>query len=414
MRTLLNRSLPLLAAIVVLPPDVGVTRAVGTIGAPQSAVVVTGTVFADRNGNGRRDTGEPGLPGVAISDQDAVVVTDARGAYRLTSNARSHLVFVSVPDGYRSRAPFYRTIDASATPVFDFPLVAAAHGQTMTFIHASDTHISEASRPRTQRLRAIIDSVRPDFVLVTGDLVRDALRVGEVEATSYYQLFNQEAARVTQPLWTVPGNHENFGIERDKSGVAADHPLYGRAMYHHFRGPDYYSFTTGGVHFVALNTVDIDDTRYYGHVDSLQLEWLSRDLAAIPPTMPVITYNHIPFFTAMETVNGYMDQPPAPSVITVGGKAAFRHSVSNAAEVMLRIRPHPYPIALGGHMHAPERLRFAGIETRFELAAAVVGPTPTRAMLMPSGVTVYHLAHGTIDEGRFVPLGLDRAPDAGH
>ncbi len=284
----------------------------------------------------------------------------------------------------------------------------------MTFIHASDTHISPASLPRTQRLRAIIDSVRPDFVIVTGDLVRDALRVGETEATSYYRLFNEQAALVTQPFWTVPGNHENFGIERDKSHVSADHPLYGRAMYHHFRGPDYYSFSANGVHFVGLNTVDIDDTHYYGHVDSLQLEWLSRDLAAIPPGMPVVTFNHIPFFTAMETVNGYMDEPPAPSIITVNGKSAYRHTVSNAADVLARIKPHPYPIALGGHLHAPERLRFAGTDTRFELAAAVVGPAGTDAMPMPSGVTVYHLTRGGVDEGRFVPLGLDKPVSAGH
>ncbi len=375
---------------------------------------ITGTVFADRNANGKRDAGEPGLVGVAVSDQDQVVVTGADGGYTLRSTGHSTLVFVSVADGYRSAAPFYHTLDASAAQVADFPLVPAPHTRTMTFIHASDTHISEASRPRTQRLRAIIDSVRPDFVIVTGDLVRDALRVGEAEATSYYRMFNEEAALVRQPFWTVPGNHENFGIERDLSHVTADHPLYGRAMYHHFRGPDYYSFTTNGIHFVGLNTVDIDDTRYYGHVDSLQLAWLARDLAAIPSTMPVVTFNHIPFYTSMETVNGYMDRPPAPSIITVNGVAAFRHSVSNAAEVLARVKPHPYPIALGGHMHAPERLRYAGIDTRFELAAAVVGPAGSPAMPMPSGVTVYRLTPGAIDAGRFVPLGLDKPATASH
>lgn len=98
------------------------------------------------------------------------------------------------------------------------------------------------------------------------------------------------------PVWTVPGNHENFGIERDKSKVSIAHPLYGRQMYHHYHGPDYYSFNFGGVHFVGLNTVDIDDQWYYGHLDSLQLTWLERDLAMVPPTMPVVTFNHIPFF----------------------------------------------------------------------------------------------------------------------
>ena len=54
-------------------------------------------------------------------------------------------------------------------------------------------------------------------------------------------------------------------------------------MYRQHRGPDYYSFTYGGVHFVALNTLMTDDSAYYGRVDSLQLAWLRRDLAMIAP-----------------------------------------------------------------------------------------------------------------------------------
>ena len=54
------------------------------------------------------------------------------------------------------------------------------------------------------------------------------------------------------------------------------------------------------MHFVGLNTVDIDDQHYYGHVDSLQLAWLERDLALVPPAMPVVTFDHIPFFTTFE------------------------------------------------------------------------------------------------------------------
>jgi hypothetical protein len=101
-------------------------------------------------------------------------------------------------------------------------------------------------------------------------------------------MFNTLMQRSPRPVWTVPGNHEIFGIERDKSGVAADHPLFGRAMYRAYRGPDYYSFNAGGVHFVGLNTADIDGPSYFGHVDSTQLAWLARDL-----------FNHIPFYSTI-------------------------------------------------------------------------------------------------------------------
>ncbi len=274
------------------------------------------------------------------------------------------------------------------------------------FNFLSSTSVTRHCLARAE-LRALIDSIRPSFVIVTGDLVRDALRVGEQEATGYYNLFAQEMSHVTPPVWTVPGNHENFGIERDKSGISIDHPLYGRAMYRKYRGPDYYSFNAGGVHFVGLNTVDIDDTHYYGHVDSLQLEWLSRDLAVLPPSTPVVTFNHIPFFSSAESVHGYDEAPPAPTVITVNGKAQFRHTVSNAADVLSRMRGHTYALALGGHIHMRESLRFEGISTRFEQAAAVVAPTPYAGVSFTSGITVYRITAGRLSDGQFVPLGLD-------
>ena len=45
---------------------------------------VSGSVYEDRNGNGRRDAGERGLARVAVSNQVDVVVTDTSGAFGLT------------------------------------------------------------------------------------------------------------------------------------------------------------------------------------------------------------------------------------------------------------------------------------------------------------------------------------------
>ena len=370
---------------------------------------VSGKVFLDRNANGRLDAGELGVAGVAVSNQQQVVLSGTDGAYVLPAPGNTGIVFVSVPNGYGSRDWFRRTSDSNMQGrAVDFALTQPATGQTLTFVHASDTHLSQASLARTTRLRALVDSIRPDFVLITGDLVRDALRVGEAEATGYYELFQREVAKIVPPVYTVPGNHEIFGIERDTSKVSAQHPLYGRAMYRHYRGPDYYSFNAGGVHFVGLNTVDIDDTRYYGHVDSAQLAWLERDVAVLPPGTPVVTFNHIPLYSSSESVKGYVERPPAPSVITVGGKSQYRHTVSNALDVLVRLRNRPYPLALGGHIHSRELLRYEGIATRFEQAAAIVAPFRGLDGVLPSGVTVYRINSARVDEGQFVPLGIDK------
>lgn len=362
---------------------------------------VTGSVYRDENANGRRDVGERGLANVVVSDQVSVTVTDQTGAYRFADSKGFGVVFVSVPDGFRSSGTFWMPVGEGA---HDFGLAPIPRRSSFTFVHASDTHISDATVARTRRLRHVVDSIAPAFVVITGDLVRDALRVGEREARGYYELFGKETDAFRSPVWTVPGNHEIFGVERGKSGIAVTHPLYGRAMYRHYRGPDYYSFTAGGVHFVGLNTIDVADTAYYGHVDETQLEWLRQDLAQVPAGTPVVTFNHIPFFTAVETIGGLKTDPPAPSVITVNGTSSFRHVVSNAAEVIRRVSGHPYPLALGGHMHVREQLRYPGVATRFDQSGATVAPTENAGLTFPSGVTVYRVRLGQIAEGVFVPL----------
>ncbi len=368
---------------------------------------VTGAAFLDANFNGTRDPGERGIPGIVISDQDTVVTTDATGSYRLRRGP-SRLVFVSTPTDHRMVGPFWRPLDATTTQV-DFPLTPTARTTDFTFLHASDTHIAPAVLARTRRLRALADSLAPAFVLITGDLVRDALRVGEAEARGYYDLFAREAPLFKSPVWTVPGNHEIFGIERSRSNVPATHPLYGRAMYQHYRGPDYYSFNVGGVHFVGLNTVDVDDQWYYGHVDSVQLRWLERDLEMLPPATPVVTFNHIPFFSSLEALGGYSDAPPAPTLITVGGKTVFRHTVSNAGDVLAVLRRHRHVLALGGHVHVGEQIAYEvnGLRTRFNQSAAIVGPSAGAGMQFTSGVTRYTVRNGVIDAGEFIPLGID-------
>ena len=47
-----------------------------------------GIVYEDRNGNGRRDAGEPGIPGVVLRRGDAKATTDRDGRYRLPSRER--------------------------------------------------------------------------------------------------------------------------------------------------------------------------------------------------------------------------------------------------------------------------------------------------------------------------------------
>lgn len=372
-----------------------------SVPAPLVRAPSAGLVFEDRNANGRRDPDERGLAGVTVSDQERVTRTDADGRWSLEAGGFG-AVFMVVPRAHRATTSWWQRAGTGLA----FGLAPAPEPAEVTFVHASDTHIQASSAARTVRLRALVDSLRPDFTIITGDLVRDALRVSADEATGYYARFAQEAATFRGPVHTVPGNHEIFGVERARSGVDASHPLYGRGMYRAYRGPDYYSFDAGGVHFVALNTVDVDDQWYHGHVDSLQLTWLRRDLALLPAGTPVVTFNHIPFYSVGEQLQGYSEAPPAPTMITVGGRTTFRHVVSNAREVIAAIDAHPYALALAGHVHIGERIAFelGGRTMRFHQGAATVSNTPAGPFTFPSGVTLYRVVNGVVDDGRFIPL----------
>jgi hypothetical protein len=364
---------------------------------------VVGTVFLDANGNSIRDANERGIGGIAVSDQVTVVMTDSSGRFEIDA-AGYGIVYVSQPDGYAVRGPFWRKPTAGDT--IAFRLVRLPRVDDFIFVHASDTHISEQNVARMRRFRALVDSIKPAFVIISGDLVRDALRVPEAEARGYYERFMRELAEFDVPVFTVPGNHEIFGIERHRSLVSPDNPLYGKRLYRSLLGPNYYSFTYGGIHFLALDTVDYDDLWYFGNVDSVQLAWIERDLARLPAAARVVTFNHIPFVSGAQMIDGFDEVSPAPTVIRVDGQASFRHNVRNVNEIVALIGDR-LEIALGGHMHRREFLRYATPRgtVRFAQTAAVTGPPRSDGPLgIRSGITVYRVSRGKVDDGTFVPL----------
>jgi len=367
--------------------------------------MITGQVFVDANGNGLRDKNEEGLKGVVISDQVSTAETDANGAYQL--NARGYgFVFASVPGGYSASKSSWQKIAASTA--IDFPLVKTSNRQEFRFIHASDTHISEKSIDRMTKLRALVDEVKPDFVLVTGDLVRGALRVSEREASGYYELYLQEIQKFSVPVWSVPGNHENFGIERHLSLVSPSHPLYGKKMYRHYLGPNYYSFNYGGVHFIGLDDVDFEDLWYYGHVDSVQVAWMKKDLASVG-NAPVVTFNHIPFFTGGLSLTTFTESGLSRTLEREKGVLQFRHTVSNAHELISILQKYNYPMALSGHYHARQVFWYesGGQKIRYEQTSAVVGPSDEGDIKNSFRRDLYVVKNGQISEGQFIPLDMN-------
>jgi hypothetical protein len=369
---------------------------------------VRGVVYLDADGDGVRDPGERGIAGVAVSDQITVTSTDAEGRYLLSGSA-GEFVFVSLPRGHRAVNGFWRR---RAGASIDFGLQTTDGDERFTFIHASDSHTDPQSAPRLARVREIASARKAAFVLVTGDLARTVYQATEADARRDYELYQRETGAFAMPVWSVPGNHDFFAIERAAGEPAPEHPLRGRALIRSYLGPSYYSFNSGAIHFVALDTVSVAGTTYYGNVDPVQLAWLERDLALVAPETTVVTFNHIPFFSAGALLDGLIEAPASRSIVEINGRTVFRHVVTNAGDVLRVLRTRRHALALGGHVHLRERITFEveGVQTRFEQASAIVGsrPNANKTLNFRSGVTVYRVKGSAIDEGEFV--GLDGTP----
>ena len=87
----------------------------------------------------------------------------------------------------------------------------------MTIVLASDLHLGYSNRrPELARWADMINAEDPDLVLFGGDLVDIQLRP-LIEGN-----YAEEFARIKAPLFTVLGNHEYIGNERDSEKFFAD------------------------------------------------------------------------------------------------------------------------------------------------------------------------------------------------
>lgn len=102
MRKMTLKAVPFLAAaLCLLFPAGSLAAQPGRVAKDPN--VILGTVYADLNGNGEQDEGEPGLAGVAVSDEFSEILTDGDGYFALRIRPESHYLRFTLPDGYRLR-----------------------------------------------------------------------------------------------------------------------------------------------------------------------------------------------------------------------------------------------------------------------------------------------------------------------
>lgn len=300
-RVKLLHSILVLLFFIILSPTLLVH---GMTTAPSGTV--SGTVFLDLNSNGIRDSGEPGIPNVAVSNGREVVLTDVLGRYSLPAFANM-TVFVIPPDGYFpplnnfNQPQFYyhyypqgspRNIRHGLPPTgplpkeINFPLrriKGFTHRFTVAII--GDTQIYEPREAGYLRDTAVreIAGTNATFAILLGD------NVGGGNVELYPELI-RVLSGMGIPFFMVPGNHD-MNHEADNNTHAFD-------AYKNFTGPTYYAFQYGKVHFIVLNSVYYlggnNRANYRGEIEERQLEWLRNYLKFVPPHHLIVLNMHIP------------------------------------------------------------------------------------------------------------------------
>ena len=135
-----------------------------------------------------------------------------------------------------------------------------------------------------ERAVALIDRLRPDLVIVGGDMIDDPNRDDQTDA------FLSLTARLDPaiPMRYAPGNHD---IAPD-TVVPTDESV---SRYREVFGPDFSTVSAGPVTFLVLDTVVID------HPERAPKAWAEQEafIAAFldePPRTPIVAVGHHPLF----------------------------------------------------------------------------------------------------------------------
>ncbi len=324
---------------------------------------VSGTVFFDRNGDGIRQSDEPGMADVKVSNGETVVLTNDDGTYALPVLTDMSVMVIqpsgwTVPLNDASVPQFSYTHKpaGSATPLrfgglaptgplpdaIDFPLTpwtsaddsfrCAIIGDAQTY---SNDEIGYFRDSAIQDLLGLsLDS--PDCMIYLGDVVGDDLGL--------LDRIMAVGGRVGVPQWFVFGNHDlDFDATTPKDRADT---WRAKVM------PDYYAFEIGEVLFVAFNNIvfpcGADDAliladerctqparpSYNARIEQRQLDWFEALLALTPKNKRVVVMHHAPLVSFVDADNAV-------------------HQTNNASAVHALLADRE-ALSLSGHTHSLE------------------------------------------------------------
>ena len=315
-----------------------------------------GVVYLDKNGNERRDAGEPGVADVRVSNGEQIVATNAAGEYQLPVTDDT-ILFLIKPRGYRTPFTkqmlprFYYIHKPAGSPTLKYPGVAPTGRlpKSVDFpLYKQDEPAQFRAimfgdpQPRNQKE---VDYIAHDVVeelvgtdasfgVTLGDIVFDGL-----------DLFESQAATIGLigiPWYNVIGNHDiNYDAKYDQTSDETFERNF---------GPAYYSFDYGTVHFLVLDDIEWvvpegGKGSYRGGFGERQMKFIKNDLAMIPQDQLVVLMMHIPLTDVRDRKELYRLIEKRPFSMSISGHTHHHeHRYIKKADGWMGKQPHHHVI----------------------------------------------------------------------
>jgi len=217
---------------------------------------------------------------------------------------------------------------------------------------------------------AKINSLNPDFVVITGDFVNDqnsALQINE---------FKRITAKIKTsiPVYYSPGNHDIGQIPTDES----------LEKYKKNYGSDRFSFKHKGSSLIGFNTGLIKAK--LEKPEQEQYHWLSKKLQKSRNSQHILLFTHYPFF------NKTVDEPTAYSNIDKEYREKYLRLFSDNSVAAV----------FSGHHHNNGYATYGNIEL---VTTSALGKPLGKA---PSGFRIINVYHDRIEHQFY---GLDELPN---
>lgn len=263
-----------------------------------------------------------------------------------------------------------------------------------SFIHVADIHVGT---PRSFRFapawnanwetarRQIVD-LKPDFLLVGGDMTRD----GSTHRTEL-EIVNADFNDLPFPAHVIPGNHEVGNKYLEGAPMSIQPEFLDR--YASVFGPSEWSFDHGGVRFSGLNAFLLGS----GLPDERVLrDWLTQQ-ADRPAPGPHVWVMHPALFADR------FDEPDWDPAVD---RRAWYFGLDAEPRAFLwdAFKRSGATTVISAHIHARRRTVYDGVEILFAPSTAF----PQWQNRWEDGDASLGFLHFTVDEGgihhRFVPL----------